>query len=65
MIDSVSAPVEIVSNFVRANPLTNKISIHRYESVNGGYPRHVIEYAVYTQSGRIEKSQPTNIDIKV
>lgn len=65
MIEAVGAPVEILSSFTRVNPITNELQVHRYESVNGGFPRHVVEYKIYNSVGAIEQSHQPVIDVKV
>ena len=65
MIEAVSAPVEILSSFTRVNPITNELQIHRYESVNGGFARHVVDYKVYNSQGVVEQPHKPNVDVTI
>lgn len=64
MIESVGIAVETLSSFTRVNPVTNELQIHRYESINGGFPRHTISYKVYNSQGQLEQSTPPTVDVK-
>lgn len=55
-------PQEVLSNFMRNNAAEGVIEHHRYVSVNGGIPKHIVDYQVYNKNGVIEKPQESTFD---